>query len=98
MARPQPNLICAHTEDTGRIFEVCAADAVFAVLYAGKPIKVRTHHPDLGYQGYKYGKSFFPEAGHAIRLARKLNEIHTTDAFTVGIMTVGRVLEPNEND
>ena len=97
MARPQPTIICTHA-DGDRVFEVCEADAVFAVLYNGEPIKVRTHNPDLGYQGYKYGKSMFPEAGHAIRLARKLNEIHTTDAFTVGIMAVKRVLEPNEND
>lgn len=97
MSRPQPTIICTHA-DPDRIFEVCEADAVFAVLYNGKPIKVRTHNPEAQYQGYKYGKSFFPEAGHAVRLARKLNEIHTTDAFTVGIMTVSRVLGPNEND
>lgn len=74
-------------------FQVCEADAVYAVLYQGRPIKVRHHTPGVKYLGYKYGKSMFPSAGHAVRLARKLNEIHNTEDFTVAIMTVGRTLQ-----
>jgi hypothetical protein len=80
------------------MIEVCEADAVYAVLYEGRPIKLRSHCPTARYQGYKYAKSMFPEPGHAINLAQKLNQKHNTDAFSVGIMTVKRVLEPGEND
>ena len=93
MSRPQPNLIATYQEGD-RCTEVCSADAVYAVLYQGEPIKLRTYNPTVKYQGYKYGKSMFPEAGHAIRLANKLNEIHDTDAFTVAVMTVHRTLTP----
>lgn len=89
MSRPKPTLICSHR--TGDIaYEVCEADAVYAVLYQGRPIKIRTHSPDVKYLGYKYGKSMFPEPGHAIRLARKLNAAHNTTDFTVVIMQTGR--------
>lgn len=91
MSRPQPALICSHSEED-RVVEICEADAIYAVLYAGKPFKVRTHNPSNAYLGYKYGKSTFPEPGHAFRLARKLNEVHGTDAFTVAIMVPGRTI------
>jgi hypothetical protein len=79
----------SHTVDAV-VTEVCVADAVYAVLYLGKPIKIRTHNPAMQHLGYKYGKSMFPESGHAIRLASKLNEIYNTDEFTVGVMVQGR--------
>lgn len=96
MARPQPTIIAAHSEEN-RVYEVCAADAVYAVLFEGAPIKVRTHNPEVHYQGYKYGKSMFPEAGHAVRLARYLNQVHDTESFTVGIMEVRKQLTPGES-
>jgi len=91
MARTKPTVIVTHKQ--GDIsYEVCEADAVFAVLYQGRPLKIRTHNPDIRYLGFKYGKSTFPESGHALRLARKLNEIHNTEDFTVAVMNPGRVL------
>jgi hypothetical protein len=91
MARPGPIIIASHQQgDT--VVEICEADAVYAVVYQGQPIKVRTHKPDLRYQGYKYGKSMFPEPGHAIRLARHLNQVHNTEDFSVAVMTTGRIL------
>ncbi len=91
MSRPKPTLIASHM--SGDVcFEVCEADAVYAVLYQGRPIKVRTHNPDVRYQGYKYGKASFPEPGHAIRLARRLNQEHSTEDFSVAVMVAGRFL------
>jgi hypothetical protein len=87
MSRSQPTLICSHQENN-LVYEVCEADAVYAVLYQGRAIKLRKHNPAVHYLGYKYGKTTFPEAGHAIRLARKLNEVHNTQDFTVAQMTV----------
>ena len=91
MSRPQPTLICSHVEED-RVVEVCAADAVYAVLYNGRPFKIRTHNPAKAYLGYKYGKSMFPEPGHAFRLAQKLNQEHDTDAFTVAVMDFKRTI------
>jgi hypothetical protein len=93
MARPKPRIICSHTDDT-TVTEVCSADAVYAVLYQGEPIKLRRHNPDLMYLGFKYGKTMFPEPGHAFLLARKLNAAYNTQDFTVAIMTVGRTISP----
>lgn len=94
MSRPQPTHICSHSEGD-RVIEVCEADAVYAVLYQGRPIKLRTYNSKMRYQGYKYGKSMFPEPGHAIRLAAKLNEAHNTTDFTVGIMESKRFIALN---
>lgn len=92
MSRPKPTIIMSHTVESV-VTEVCSADAVYAVLYQGEPVKIRTHNPDMQHLGYKYAKSMFPESGHAIRLANKLNEIYQTDAFTVSVMTQGRELK-----
>jgi len=92
MSRPQPTHICSHS-DNNLVIEVCAADAVYAVLYQGHPIKLRKHNPEKPYQGIKYSKTAFPEPGHAIRLARKLNDTYLTTEFTVAVMTVGRIID-----
>ena len=91
MSRTPPTLIVSHAQGD-RVVEICEADAVYAVLYQGKPIKVRTHTPAVRYMGYKYTKTMFPEAGHAVRLANRLNLAHSTDQFTVGILTQARTL------
>jgi hypothetical protein len=91
MSRPQPTLIFSHAQGD-RMIEVCEADAVYAVLFEGRPVKLRSINPAALYQGYKYGKSMFPEPGHAIALARRLNQAHNTDAFTVGVMQPLRIL------
>lgn len=92
MSRTAPTVVASHTEGD-RVHEVCDADAVYAVLYLGRPIKLRTHRPGDKWFGFKYGKSMFPEPGHAIRLANKLNLVHGTDEFTVAVMTVGRTVK-----
>ena len=85
MSRPPPTFICSHTQND-LVIEVCEADAVYAVLYNGQAIKLRKYNPQKNYQGHKYGKTSFPEPGHAVRLANLLNEAHSTDAFTVAVM------------
>lgn len=92
MARPQPTVICSH-EDGDIVTEVCAADAVYAVLYCGQPIGLRKHHPDIKYMGYKYAKTMFPNPGHAFGLAKKLNQAHMTTDFTVAVMTMSRTIQ-----
>lgn len=92
MARTAPTVILSH--NTGStVHEICSADAVYAVLYKGLPVKLRHHNPLMAYLGFKYSKTSFPESGHAIRLAVKLNQIHNTEDFTVSIMTPSRAIK-----
>jgi hypothetical protein len=91
MARPQPTVICSH-QDGDIVTEVCAADAVYAVLYRGQPIGLRKHHPDIKYMGYKYAKTMFPNPGHAFGLADRLNYAHNTQDFTVAVMGISRTI------
>lgn len=89
MARPGPTIICEHTELDWTV-QVCTADAIYAVLYQGEPIKLRKFNSQVKYLGYKYSKTSFPEPGHALRLARELNGVYNTQDFTVGILSVVR--------
>lgn len=91
MARPGPTIICEHT-DNDKTIQIGQADAVYAVMYQGEPIMLRKFTEDLGYQGYKYLKTTFTEPGHAIRLARNLNQAHNTTDFAVAIMEIKRII------
>jgi len=92
MARPQPTQICSHS-DNNLIIEVCEADAIYAVLYQGRPVKIRKHNPEKRYQGMKYNKTAFPEPGHAVALARRLNAAYETTDFSVGVMNPGKIID-----
>jgi len=93
MARPTPNVLLRDVDANSRALEVCEADALYGVLYQGRPIKVRTlQNIELSFVGPKYSKTAFPESGHAFNLAEKLNRMFNTDEFTVAIMTVGRTI------
>lgn len=94
MSRTPATVVLSHQRGA-TIQEVCAADAVYAVLYQGRPCKVRTHDPAQLYQGYKYGRTQFPESGHAIALARRLNLAHQTQDFTVAVMEIKRNIPLN---
>lgn len=91
MSRPKPQVIL---QDYQRdlVLEVCACDGVYAVFYRGKPIKIRKHRPSNPYSGFKYGKSSFPEPGHAIALAQRLNAKFKTQDFTVVELRIGRAI------
>lgn len=88
MSRPKPKVVLSCPVDN-KMIEICEADAVYAVYYRGKPMKIRTRQHDV-YDGYKYGKCSFPESGHAIGLARRLNELFQTTEFTVVRLRIGQ--------
>lgn len=90
MSRPKPTVLMSALQSNDTSLEVCEASGVYAIAYRGRPVKIRTRQKDM-YDGYKYGKSSFPEPGHAINLARKLNQLFNTDEFSVIHYTVGKV-------
>lgn len=91
MSRPKPQVILQDYQGN-TCLEVCACEAVYGVYYRGSPIKIRKHNPQDPYGGFKYGKSSFPEPGHAIALAQRLNQQFSTEDFTVMEFRSGRVI------
>lgn len=93
MSRPKPTVIFESVDDNMRSYQVCEADAIYAVCYKGRPIKVKTRaNIEIDYPGAKYAKTSFPTAGHAFNLCERLNLKFNTVDFTVVIMTVGRTI------
>ena len=93
MSRPKPRVLLEHVDNNMRAYQVCEADAIYAVCYKGAPIKVKTYaNIELPYPGPKYAKTAFPTSGHAFNLANRLNKKFTTSDFSVVMMTVGRTI------
>ena len=91
MSRPRPTILLEHIDDNMRAYQVCEADAIYAVCYKGAPIKIKTQaNIEIEYPGPKYSKTSFPTPGHAFNLAERLNQKFDTTDFTVVMMTEGR--------
>jgi hypothetical protein len=75
---------------------VLAAEGIWAVFYDGKPINLKTANLLVQYPGPKYKKVSFSNSGHAINLARKLNQQFRTDKFTVVLLTQGQTVYPSD--
>ena len=97
MSRPQPNILLEYVHDDMSAYQVCEADAIYAVCYKGRPIKIRTfQNIEVAYPGPKYAKTSFPSPGHAFNLAEKLNKQFQTTDFSVVMMTIGRTVSENK--
>lgn len=92
MARPKPTVLLRHKNKDYKIEEVLEAEAIYAVFYKNKPISVRLLN-NLNYPGPKYKKVSFPNVGHALRLANKLNENFNSSDFTVVKLTGGEIVD-----
>ena len=93
MSRPKPRILLESVDDNMRAYQVCEADAIYAVCYKGAPVKIKTWtNIEIPYPGPKYAKTAFPTSGHAFNLANRLNKKFTTSDFSVVMMTVGRVI------
>lgn len=94
MARPNPTVILSHTDDNLKHVEICDADAIFAVCYQGRPVQVRImNNVEVGYPGWKYAKTAFPNSGHAFNLAERLNQQFNTQDFAVYKMVTHKLLQ-----
>lgn len=77
--------------------EVVEATAIYAVLYMGKPINLRSRHSLINYPGMKYHRISHANPGHAHKLCARLNRQFNTDQFTVHLMATGeQVFETKE--
>jgi hypothetical protein len=96
MSRPKPTVILEVTDKkTYRSEQVLAAQGIWAVFHDGKPINLKTSSMLVQYPGPKYRKVSFSNQGHAINLAKKLNQQFQTDKFSVVLLRHGDTVYPN---
>ena len=95
MSRPKPTVIIEHVNKTTyRSDQVLSSEGIWAVFYENKPINLKTHNILVSYPGPKYKKSSFSNPGHAINLAKKLNNLFKTDKFSVVLLKQGDKIYP----
>ena len=70
--------------------EVLAAEGIWAVFYDGKPINLKSSSLVANYPGPKYKKVSFSNPGHALNLAKKLNQTFGSDKFQVYQLSTGK--------
>ena len=91
MSRPKPDILLESVnKQTYKAEQVLSADAIFSVFYKGKPINLRTLHTLVSYPGPKYKKVSFSNPGHALNLAKKLNQTFGSDKFQVYQLSTGK--------
>lgn len=84
MARPKPTILAEHIDQKTYISEqILDAEAIYAVLYKGKPFNLRTQHHLISTPTPKYLKTSFPNKGHCFNLADRLNKKFNVTDFQV---------------
>jgi len=95
VSRPKPRVLVEITnKQTYKTEQVLASEGIWAVYYEERPINLKTSNYLVSYPGPKYKKVSFSNPGHAINLAKKLNEQFQTDKFSVVLLDRGKVIYP----
>jgi len=95
MSRPKPQILVEITnKETYKTEQVLASEGIWAIYYEERPINLKTSNYLVSYPGPKYKKVSFSNPGHAINLAKKLNEQFQTDKFSVVLLDRGKVIYP----
>ena len=95
MSRPRPQVLVEITnKETYKTEQVLASEGIWAVYFEARPINLKTSNYLVQYPGPKYKKVSFSNPGHAINLAKKLNEQFQTDKFSVVLLDKGKVIYP----
>lgn len=98
MSRPKPDVILENVnKSTYKSDQVLKSEGIWAVFYDNKPINLKTQNILVAYPGPKYKKVSFSNRGHAINLAKKLNNQFKTELFTVVLLTGGTQVYPRES-
>jgi len=93
MSRPKPKVLLEHVDKkTYKTEQILAAEAIWAVFYKGEPFNLKSANMLTNYPGPKYKKVSFSNPGHAINLAKKLNELFSCKDFSVVMLTQGEEL------
>lgn len=93
MSRPKPTVILEHiNNDNYKSDQVLEAEAIWAVFYEKKPFNLKSANMLTNYPGPKYKKVSFSNPGHAHNLAKKLNDMFSSEEFAVYKLTNGEVV------
>tara|TARA_Y100000389_G_C17045995_1_gene310436 strand:+ start:204 stop:494 length:291 start_codon:yes stop_codon:yes gene_type:complete len=93
MSRPKPTVILEHiNNDNYKSDQVLEAEAIWAVFYEKKPFNLKSANMLTNYPGPKYKKVSFSNPGHAHNLAKKLNDMFSSEEFAVYKLTDGEVV------
>jgi|TARA_R110000851_G_scaffold277406_1_gene430531 hypothetical protein len=98
MARPKPTVLLEYTDQTYRSEQILAADAIYAVVYQGAPINLKSFNSLVNAPGAKYKKTSFCNSGHAFNLAERLNKKFKTTEFMVVKLVNGERIEKDISD
>ena len=94
MSRPTPTVVLENiNRKTYKSEQVLEADAIWAVFYKDKPFNLKSSNTLTNYPGPKYKKVSFSNPGHAHNLAKKLNDLFTSEDFTVVKLTSGETVK-----
>jgi hypothetical protein len=97
MSRPKPNVLLEHIDKkTYKTEQVLQAEAIWAVFYKNEPFNLKSANMLTNYPGPKYKKVSFSNPGHAINLAKKLNEMFNCNDFQVVMLTQGEIVPLEE--
>lgn len=97
MSRSQPKVLLELVDkNTYRCDQIVEAAGIWAVMYDGQPINLKSSHYLNNDVIPKYKKTSFSNPGHARNLCRKLNSQFKTDKFSVVFMNSGRVVYPDD--
>ena len=94
MSRPKPTILIEKVDKDYKTDQVLASEGIWAVFYKEQPINLKSFNAMIGYASPKYKKVSFSNPGHAINLAKKLNEQYKTDKFTVVVLNKGKQIYP----
>lgn len=95
MSRPKPLIILEVVDKKTYVSEqILSSHGIWAVYYDGNPINLRNQNLLVNYPGPRYKKTAFANPGHAINLAKKLNQQYKTDKFTVVLCNKGEQIFP----
>ena len=94
MSRPKPKVLLEFIDKkTYKSEQILDAEAIWAVFYNNKPFNLKSSHSLSNYPGPKYKKVSFSNPGHAINLAKKLNELFNCNEFTVVKLSAGETVQ-----
>ena len=95
MSRPKPTVLIEYVNKANyKSEQILESEGIWAVLYDQQPINLKSGNILVNYPGPKYKKTSFSNPGHAINLAKKLNNLFKTDKFTVTLLKSGDQIFP----
>ena len=93
MSRPKPTILREYIDKkTYKTEQVLQSDAIWAVFFQNQPFNLKSANMLTSYPGPKYKKTSFSNPGHALNLAKKLNNLFNSDEFTVVKLTAGETI------